>query len=192
MANLTIQEKLDIYRELHEHITWVAEEVFDIRNFAQPDGFNVHQIDVYEKRIEVEYIVYSRGGCCERDDYYFEEFPVSYLWEEGWAEKERKARLKRNLDAMAKKEKEEKEKADKEKLSRLKKYLTLKEEISPVIEELLAGSKPLDPEFAKIVDSEFWELLQKSHDLNSEQVKSIAPVLAQSILHQAEKEREES
>lgn len=110
---------------MQEQLENLAEDVFYIRHKFSPNYFtNIEFED--DDTIHAECERYS-CSCCG-PDYYGESFPVSYLWDHEWREKEREEQIRLNFEAIERKKREEEEKAETEKERRQKQYQKLKEE----------------------------------------------------------------
>ena len=124
-SDLSDLNKHSILREIWYDFERVAEEIFEVRNYAMGNSVSVEGIELNDDMLTVAYDVYDASdGHANRE--IWEDIPLKYVWEHGWAKKESDEKWEKQMVSLRKeavrKEQEKLETARAEK----ELYLTLK------------------------------------------------------------------
>ena len=123
--NKITKQHLTMYHSLMEEIEKILDRICNYRNISSP-GIEKCTIAITATHIEIGWEV-SCCSCCS-DEYFCEEIPIEYLFNDNWFfdfEKEENKIMKRQLEEQARRKKEQEER-DRQK--RLQQFKKLKEE----------------------------------------------------------------
>lgn len=151
-----LKAKFKAYCEIRERLEDIAKGVHKIHSgsshTAVENGCAGYlddiELDDDNDNVNVCFSEYYRGST----DYSSYSFPTSYLWNPDWEETEKTEMTRRNLEAVEKRQQKEKEDEKKREEQSYRQYLALKKKFE--------GMKDLDPEIRKVVDENFWDLLE--------------------------------
>lgn len=129
-ADLSDLNKHSILREIWYDFEQIAEEIFEVRNYAMGTNVTVEGIELNDDIITVAYDVYD-DHCVSASHEIWEDIPLKYVWEQGHAKKERDELWEKQMVSLRKetvrKEQEKLETARAEK----ELFLTLKKKYEP-------------------------------------------------------------
>ena len=129
--DLSDLNKHSILRDIWYEFESIAEEMFEINHYAMGTNVTVEGIELNDDILTVTYDVFDDcGGHANHE--IWDDIPLKYVWEHGWAKKERDEKWEKQMVSLRKeavrKEQEKLESARAEK----ELYLTLKKKYEPV------------------------------------------------------------
>ena len=129
--DLSDLNKHSILREIWYDFENIAEEIFEVRHYPMTHFVTVQGIELNDNEITVAYDVLDESHCSGNHEIW-EDIPLKYVWEHGWAQKERDEKWEKQMVSLRKesvrKEQEKLESARAEK----ELFLTLKKKYEPV------------------------------------------------------------